>query len=98
MIFYNYFICYFIILIFCFAETLKILLYIIGITARKIFYKEKFTVYKEKSTEYKEKFTIYKEKSTEIKKSSVTKVRSKTTKVRDFYIEKITAVHNEKSP
>ena len=51
LIFYNYFICYFIILIFCLPDCHKIFLYIIGITARKILVGEKKTEVSEKSTE-----------------------------------------------
>ena len=65
MIFYDYFIVYFIILIFCFAQTLKISLYIIGITASQKFVREKSTEVREKSTEHREKSTEVGEKSTE---------------------------------
>ena len=73
MIFYDYFIVYFIILIFCFAETLKIFLYIIGITALRKNPDEKSTVPDEKSTEPSEKstekpserFTVVGDKKTE---------------------------------
>ena len=78
MIFYNYFICYFIILIFCFAETLKIFLYIIGITALRKNPDEKSTVPDEKSTEPSEKSTEPNEKSTE---KAVYAVREKSTEL-----------------
>ena len=78
MIFYDYFIVYFIILIFCFAQTLKISLYIIGITALRKNPDEKSTVPDEKSTEPSEKSTEPNEKSTE---KAVYAVREKSTEL-----------------
>ena len=79
MIFYDYFIVYFIILIFCFAQTLKISLYIIEITASQKFVREKSTEVREKSTEHREKSTEVGEKSTEKPSERFTVVGDKKT-------------------
>ena len=78
LIFYNYFICYFIILIFCLPDCHKIFLYIIGITARKILVGEKKTEVSEKQTEHSEKKTGVSEKSTE---NAVSAVGDKSTEL-----------------
>ena len=79
LIFYNYFICYFIILIFCFAEMVKIFLYIIEIMRKNFWVREKSTEVREKSTEHREKSTEVGEKSTEKPSERFTVVCDKKT-------------------
>ena len=93
-----YFIGYFIILIFCFAETLKIFLYIIGITARRKNPSVNFTVPSADFTVPSEKFTESKWEIYGKHKNRWWQKYGVSEKSTENPSERFTEIHYDKSP